>query len=110
MKTTIDQSDFIAAFRAFDRYDQFGYKALCILFDYLEDLEGDTGEDLELDVIALCCDYSVDSWEDIAQERGIDLTDCEDDVERMAAVVDYLNEHTRVCGTFDSNIVYCSAF
>lgn len=110
MKQTINFSAFVDAFHAFKRYDQFGYKALEILFRYLEELEQDTGEELELDVIALCCDYSVDSWEDIASQYSIDLSDCEDDEERMETVIEYLNDNTGVCGSFDSNIVYCSAF
>ena len=73
MKTTVNQSAFIDAFHNFDRYDQFGYAALSSLFDYLEQLEDDTGEEIELDVIALCCDYSVDTVEDIASNYSIDI-------------------------------------
>jgi hypothetical protein len=73
MKTTVNQSAFIDAFHAYDRYDQFGYAALSSLFDYLEGLENDTGEELELDVIAICCDYSVDTVEDIASNYSIDI-------------------------------------
>jgi len=69
MKQTINQSQFIDAFHNFNRYDQFGYEALCSLFDYLEDMD----EDMELDVIALCCDYSVDAVEDIADNYSIDI-------------------------------------
>ena len=69
MKQTINQSQFIDAFRSYDRYEQFGYQALCSLFDYLQDID----EEIELDVIALCCDYSVDSVEDIASNYSIDI-------------------------------------
>jgi hypothetical protein len=40
------------------RGDQFSYEGLIALFDYLEMLEDDIGEPIELDVIGLCCDYS----------------------------------------------------
>jgi hypothetical protein len=58
MKQTVNFSAFVDAFRAHDRYDQFGHSALRALFDYLEELEQDIGEEWELDVIALCCDWT----------------------------------------------------
>ncbi len=107
MKTTVNKSEFIDAFRRYDRYDQFGYDALCSLFDYMEQLESDTGEEIELDVIAICCEYSVDSVEDIASSYGIDLSDCEDDDEKREAVLDYLNDNTQVVdGDCNGQIVY----
>jgi hypothetical protein len=57
MKTTINAYDFRNAFMAL-RPDNFTYAGLTALFDYLEDRESDTGEELELDVIALCCDFA----------------------------------------------------
>lgn len=114
MKQTVNLSAFVDAFHAYKRYDQFGYTALQILFDYLEEYEDSTGEELELDVIALCCDYSVDTAQDIADQYGIDLSDCEDDNERFDAVLGYLQDNTQVCGTYEGGdghyIVYCSAF
>ena len=114
MKQTINFSAFCDAFHAYKRYDQFGYTALQILFDYLEDMEQDTGEEIELDVIALCCDYSVDSVADIAENYDIDISDCEDAEERLSIVMDYLQDHTSVCGEYEGDddhyIVYCSAF
>ena len=111
MKQTINSNDFIDAFRRMDRYDQFGYEALQVLFEYLEQYEEDTGEEMELDVIALCCDYSADTVTDVATQYGIDLSDCETDEERMTTVTDYLTDQTSVCGVTESGtIVYCSAF
>lgn len=114
MKQTVNLSAFMDAFHTYKRYDQFGYKALQILFDYLDEYEDSTGEELELDVIALCCDYSVDTAQDIADQYGIDLTDCEDDNERFDAVLEYLQDNTSVCGDYEGAdghyIVYCSAF
>ncbi len=49
---TINNREFINEFMAI-RPDNFTRSGLDILFDYLEDL----GSDIELDVIALCCDY-----------------------------------------------------
>jgi hypothetical protein len=60
MKTTVNSSDFIDAFRGREgRYDQMGgYPGLHALFRHLEEWERDTGQEIELDVIGLCCDWS----------------------------------------------------
>ena len=111
MKQTVNFSKFVDAFHAHGRYDQFGYDALQVLFEYLEQLEEDCGEELELDVIALCCDYSVDSPDDIADQYSIDLSDCEDNQDKIDTVTEWLSDNTSVCGTTaDGAIVYCSAF
>ena len=110
MKQTVNFSTFVDAFRSYDRYDQFGYDALEVLFNYMEQLEEDCDEELELDVIALCCDYSVDSPDDIAKQYSIDLYGCEDDQDKLDTVTDWLNDRTSVCGATPSGqIVYCSA-
>ena len=110
MKTTVNKSEFIEAFRRYDRYDQFGYDALCSLFDYMEQLESDAGEEIELDVIAICCEYSVDSVEDIASSHDIDIEDMDED-EARDAVLEYLNDNTTVIdGDCNDQILYCSAF
>ena len=108
MKTTVTKSAFMDAFRAYDRYDQFGYEALSSLFDYLEEMEDETGEEIELDVIALCCDYSVDTVEEIAANYSIEAEEGED---LRDAVLDYLNDNTTVIDAdCDGSILYCSAF
>lgn len=114
MKQTVNFSAFVDAFHAYNRYEQFGYTALQLLFEYLEEYEDSTGEEIELDVIALCCDYSVDTVQDIADQYGIDLSECHDDEERFNTVMEYLQDNTSVCGDYEGAdghyIVYCSAF
>jgi len=108
MKTAVNEFAFLEAFRAYDRFDQFGATALRSLFAYLEDLESDTGEEIELDVIALCCDYSVDTVEDIAANYSIEVDEGED---LRDAVLDYLNDNTTVIDDdCDGRILYVSAF
>lgn len=65
MIKTITFSDFVDAFKAHDRQDQFSYNAKRALFDYLENYEEETGSPVELDVIALCCEYT--EYEDLAE-------------------------------------------
>ena len=110
MKTTVNQSEFVDAFHRYNRYEQFGYNALCSLFDYFEQIEDDTGEEMELDVIAICCDYSVDSVSDIASNYSIDVDGLDDD-EAREAVLEYLNDNTSVVDDdCNGQIVYCSSF
>ena len=58
MKQSVNMYDFERAFKNFERMNNFSYDGLKALFEYLEDYEEDTGEEIELDVIALCCDYT----------------------------------------------------
>lgn len=108
MKQSVNFNDFAYAFHAHKRYDQFGYEALRIIFDYLEEYEESCGQEIELDVIAICCDFNVMHYSDIAQEYGIDLSDCEDEAEQKEAVLSHLNDNTTVLGTTedDCNIVF----
>ena len=57
MKQTVNQYQFTQEFKQI-RPNQFTYQGLKALFDWLEDYETDTGEEIELDVIAICCEYS----------------------------------------------------
>lgn len=70
-------SNFRDEFRACGRADQFSYEALGILFDYLEAYEMDTGEEIELDVVSICCDYSEDSPESIRDQYAIEGDEAE---------------------------------
>jgi len=107
MKQSINFSQFIDAFHAYKRYDQFGYDALRIIFDYLEQYEEDCNEEIELDVIAICCDYTVQGHTGIAQDYNIDLSDAGGDAdEEEQIVLDYLNDHTCVLGQCTEGIVY----
>ena len=57
MKTTINEWDFKAKFQQI-RPNNFSYEGLSALWDYLEGYEEGTGEEIELDIIGLCCEYT----------------------------------------------------
>ena len=54
----IDENDFIKAFKEMGRQDQFSLDALTALHDYFTQAEEDLGEQIELDVIGICCEFS----------------------------------------------------
>jgi len=57
MKQTISLYQFRDQFMAC-RPDNFSYPGLVALWEYFEEYEQDTGEEIELDIIAICCEYS----------------------------------------------------
>lgn len=105
MKTTVSRYDFERAFADAGRKENFSYEGLKALFEYLEQYEEDTGEEIELDVIALCCDYSEDTIEDIANNYGIDLVDV-DEEDQADFVRNYLEAHTSLVGETSTGFVY----
>lgn len=106
MYQTVNIYQFRAAFKAMGRNDQFTYDGLGMLFDHFED----TAPDAELDVIAICCGYSEDSPEYIADQYDIDVRGM-DEAQTLDAVLEYLNNNSLVVGVTDAGaVVYYSEF
>jgi len=101
--------DFEDAFRKAGRKDQFSYDGKKVLFDYLEAYEDDTGEKVELDVIALCCEYEESSIADIAANYDIDIEGLEEE-EALETVMDYLRDNTQVVGAVGTDTVIFQSF
>lgn len=110
MKQTINETAFRDAFRDMNRKENFSYDGLGLLFEWLEEYEESTGTEMELDVIAICCNFNEDTVEDIAQNYSIDLTDYSDDEEKKEAVLEYLNKNTVVIGVTDSDTIVYQVF
>ena len=97
MKQSVNSYDFERAFVTAGRKDQFSYDGLKALFEYLEDFEEDTGEEIELDVIALCCDYcEYESALECAKDYPFDIDEDLDEDEQEEAALEYLRDHTTV--------------
>lgn len=111
MKTAVSRYDFERAFVDADRKENFSYEGLGLLFAYFEDLEESMDEEIELDVIAICCEYAEDTVLDIARSYSIDLNgadpedeDYEDQCRQI--VFDYLSDNTSVVGDTADGFVY----
>jgi mRNA-degrading endonuclease HigB of HigAB toxin-antitoxin module len=77
MKKTINFSDFVDSFS--DTYkNNFSYEGKQALFDYLENYEEETGETIELDPIALCCEYQEFENMDELKASYPDIKDMDD--------------------------------
>jgi hypothetical protein len=70
MYTQVTRDDFHRAFRA-TRPDNFSYDGLDCLFDMVSSWEEESGEQVELDVIALCVEFTeYSSWGEIVGDYG----------------------------------------
>lgn len=99
MKQSVNGYDFQRAFETAGRADQFSRAGLWALFEYLEEMEDGTGTEMELDVVALCCDYSeYASALEAAKEYGGEWEpqDGEDPEELEAKALDFLRDNTQV--------------
>lgn len=111
MHITIDTaSQFRDEFNRAGRGNQFSYEGLGLLFDYLEEID----PDYDLDVIALCCDYTESTPAVIARDYSIDLNDADpedDDYEEQCAaiVIEHVSNQGALVGvTSTGAIVYAS--
>lgn len=99
MKRTLSYYDVVN--EIWEVYDhQFSYAAAQALADYYLELEEDIGEEIELDAIAIACE-----WNEYGDEEELleyyayvlnDDWDEEDDDEKLEAVLDYLRDNTDV--------------
>ena len=84
MKQTINEYQFKEAFQS-SRPNNFSYEGLTALYDYLEQYEEDTGQEIELDVIGLCCEFTeYDSLKEFQKEHyDEEIGDCYEDIEEI---------------------------
>lgn len=111
MKITVDLYLFRQQFINMNRRENFTYEGLEVLFEYLEECEDERNE-MELDVIAICCDFSEGTPKEIAGDYEIDLPDTEgmDEDEAAEAIAETVREYLEDEGVFvgetDTNFIY----
>lgn len=99
---TVNFSMFCDMFTRMGRQDQFSYEAKQAIFNHIESLSEDTGEDFQMDVVGICCEYSEDTAEDINESYSIGIEREEDELEEdftariNSEVEEYLEQHTQV--------------
>tara|TARA_R100001460_G_scaffold13125_7_gene29790 strand:+ start:878 stop:1198 length:321 start_codon:yes stop_codon:yes gene_type:complete len=73
MKQTVTEQTFVDAFVNMNREDNFTRPGRIALYEYLTELEEEWGIELELDVIAICCEYTEYADEDeVRKAYGLD--------------------------------------
>lgn len=101
----------------YGRLDQFGYKGWRLLAEAMEQLSDDIGEDIEVDIIGWCCDYShAISADAVAEELqhysewSIEQSEWEemDDDEKLESVSFFLQEHTGLMVCEENCIIWAS--
>lgn len=106
MKKTVSVYDFIDAFERADRTPgNFSHQGLHVLYDYLIELEEGTGEEMELDVVAICCSYAESTAEEIAQNYDIPIDGLDED-DAFDQVVEFLEQEGSFCGITEEGILY----
>ena len=81
------------------RPDNFSYEERFALFNYLEELENDTGDKIEFDPIAFCCEYSeYENFKEV-QEHYDDLETLED-LKNRTAVIEIENSEKLIIQNF----------
>ena len=96
MITHVTQSEFIDTFRNSHSYkNNFSYDGLMALFEYLEQYEDSTDEQIQFDMIGLCCEYS--EYSNVKEF----ITDYQDSPELhedldYSEIISVLRDHTEV--------------
>jgi hypothetical protein len=117
MKTTLSTSDIAHALKS-DKNAAWSWDGARALAEYLEEYEESTGEELELDVCAIRCDFSestsLSDWlmehhgaETLVfalQRSGIDMEGGEDEQETDEAIRSYIQDHGHLI-EFDGGVI-----
>ena len=108
----LNEWDFVRAFDEADRSENFSRPARVALYNWLDELSEDTGENIKLDVIALCCEFTEYSEAELVTEyqdhSGEEPGDDED--ETLENALEFFNDQTTVItvehyGELDSYIL-----
>lgn len=110
MIQTINLWDFRNAFDNAGRSKQFTYEAQEVLFNFIENCERDIGEQFELDIIGLCCDFAemdlrelITQYPDILEDTEHNELTADNEAELLELATDFLHCETMLCGLTPQN-------
>mgnify|MGYP000424491670 FL=1 len=105
MKESITRYGFAHLFEEYNRKENFTYNGRLALFDYMEELEKDTGEQMECDIIGFCCDFSeYETVEECAKEYSLWSSEPDSYEEREEYALEELRDRTSVI-EFEGGII-----
>ena len=96
MYTRVTEDNFRNTFLASAYSENFSYGGLTALYDYFSELEADLGESIEFDLIAIACEYSELTIDELRDNYSVDK-----DID----VIEYLQENTIVIEIENSDSV-----
>ena len=107
---TVNANELQTIAKAYGREDSFTYDAWCAIGEYLENLSDDIDQNIEIDIIAICCEFEehssvqevFDAYEQINPEGWEDM----DDEEKLEAIEEFLQENTQVVCCEDDCIIF----
>ena len=113
---TVDSSDLYHLACRMNRGDCYGYDGWKAIGDYLEELSNDMGENVEIDIISICCEYSMaESTEEFFMEydhlHGVDLPEEEaweelTEEEKLETIEEFLQDRSSVVVCKDKLIIW----
>jgi len=78
----VSKSEFRDEFTKMNRENQFSYKGLNALYDYIEEYYQEADKPYELDVIELCCEYTeYDNLQDFNNDYNREYENIDDIVD-----------------------------
>ena len=104
---SVNETLFVDMFRKYNRIDNFTYEGLQELYSYLDSLADETVEPIELDVIALCCEFYEGNAQDIVNDYKSELEEMlndeyyEGDLDMIAG--EYLQDQGVLVSEYDVN-------
>ena len=101
MYINVNFNKFMESFIAMGRAEQFSIDGLKALFNYLEDLEQGIGAHFELDVLSLCCEFTEDTWQNVADNYNIQLSAEDSDEDKIQQIKDFLECESIMIGYSD---------
>jgi len=83
----VSKSEFRDSFIKMGRDNQFSYKGLNALYDYIEEYYQEADKPYELDVIELCCDFTeYDSLEELNKDYNREYENIDDIVDDTVVI------------------------
>jgi len=107
MKTTLTQheaADMLMKFEAFGTGED-AYSLCYSMAQYLEEYEEDTGEELELDPVAIRCEYRAIALDEVIEQYSGDFEGMDDE-----DLLEYLRDNTTVIETGIENTYIIQEF
>lgn len=88
-----------------ERHDDNVLEGVEALVEWIEDFEADTGEDMELDPVALRCQFILYTHSEAEENWCIDTSDAETPEQLKEIITDYLNDNTIVIPVNDNSLI-----